>query len=78
MSDVKFLYERKGVVLHIVEKGLTNHELRSILVGFWLSLDEDDRIDHIKELQHYTEAGSVPPPVSINIARAVAEARRGS
>jgi len=31
-----FVYEREGVALHIATRNLTNHELRNILIGFWL------------------------------------------
>lgn len=73
--EAKFGYHRIGRSLHIVAKGISNHEMRAILVGFWLTLDEDDRIDYIAELQHYLESGSTPPEVSKQIAQVVNSAR---
>lgn len=75
MSDTKFLYERTNQEVHLSIKGLTNHELRALMVGLWLSLDLDDRVDHVKELQHYLGANSWPPPVSVHIADAIIEAK---
>lgn len=46
-------YERTGDQLHVRTKGMTNHELREVLVGFWAALAPSDRVDHILELQHY-------------------------
>lgn len=48
---------RNGTVLHVGLKGLSNHELREILVGLWATLDDNDRKDHIRELQHYERRG---------------------
>ena len=70
-----FVYEREGVALHIATRNLTNHELRNILIGFWLTLHEADRRDHIRELAAYLEPGSWPPPMSATIAQAVIDAR---
>jgi len=46
-------YERTESKLRIQTSGLTNHEIREVMVGLWASLDDDDRADHIAELQHY-------------------------
>lgn len=48
-------YEREDDLLRLTLKGLTNHELREVLVGLWTRLDEADRLDHILELHHYAE-----------------------
>jgi hypothetical protein len=73
-SEADFRYHRVGSVLHVVTKSITNHELRVILVGWWLTLDEDDRRDHIAELQHYLEPGGIPPGASVELAQAVIKA----
>jgi hypothetical protein len=70
-SEADFRYHRVGNVLHVVTKSITNHEMRTILIGFWLTLDEADRRDHIAELQHYLEPGSFPPPAAVEMAQAV-------
>jgi hypothetical protein len=74
-AQCSFVYDRDGVFLHIKTQGMTNHEMRAILIGFWLTLDEADRRDHVVELRHYLEPGSRPPEASETIARAVREAR---
>ncbi len=70
-AEADFRYHRVGNVLHVVTKSVNNHEMRTILIGFWLTLDEDDRRDHIAELQHYLEPGSSPPPASIEMAQSI-------
>jgi hypothetical protein len=70
-SEADFRYHRVGNVLHVVTKSITNHEMRAILIGFWLTLDEADRRDHIAELRHYLEPGSQPPPASVEMAQAI-------
>jgi hypothetical protein len=73
--ECEFRYRRAGGVARIQTRSLTNHELRSILIGMWLSLDEDDRRDHVAELSHYLEPGSRPPGVAVEIAASIARAR---
>ena len=74
--EAEFLYHRKGVGLRLKTRSLTNHELRTVLIGMWLSLDDADRRDHVAELRHYLyEPGSFPPPASLEIARSIREAR---
>jgi hypothetical protein len=51
------LYERRGDMLRYNTTGMTNHELRELMVGIWSRLSAADRADHIKELQHYQEDG---------------------
>lgn len=63
-------YERQGDVVSISLRGMTNCEMRDFIVGMWLRLDEDDRRDHLKALQHYLEPGSTPPYVSRMLAAA--------
>lgn len=75
--ECEFRYHRVGTMLRVTTKGLTNHELRAILVGFWLTLGEDDRRDHVAELGHYLDApGAYPPPASVEMARAIRSARK--
>src|SRR5262249_11891317 len=73
--EADFRYHRIGNVLHVVTKSVTNHEMRNILIGFWLTLDEADRRDHIKELQHYLEPGSRPPGAAVEMAQAIVAER---
>jgi len=74
-STASFVYDRDGVALHIVTKNLTNHELRNILIGFWLTLADDDKRDHIAEITAYLSPDETPPPMSQQIADAVRQAR---
>jgi len=69
--EADFRYHRVGNVLHVVTRSITNHEMRNILIGFWLTLKDDDRRDHIAELQHYLEPGSRPPGAAVQMARAI-------
>lgn len=73
--EASFAYERTGDLMHVKTHGLTNHELRNVLIGFWLTLSEDDRRDHIVELQHYLEPDSRPPGMSQQVADAIEKAR---
>lgn len=63
-AESQLVYERDGTHIHCRFDGLTNHEMRMILVGFWLTMDKDDRRDFVKELTHYLEPGSTPPLIS--------------
>lgn len=54
-----FTYHRDGETLRIQTRGMSTHEIREILVGCWAALPEDDKQDHIRELQHYSEESSV-------------------
>jgi hypothetical protein len=69
-----FLLERDGLQLHLVSRGMTNHELRNILIGLWLGLDQDDRADHVLELHAYA-TGRRPPGMSLQIAEAIRDTR---
>jgi len=69
-----FRVHREGVVVHLQTHNMTNHELRNILLGVWLSLDVDDRLDHIRELEHYLLPGSRPPDMAAALAAAWREA----
>lgn len=75
--EAEFLYHRVGTTLRVRTVGMTNHEMRTILVGFWLTLDEDDRRDFVAELSHYLDApGAYPPPASVEMAAAISAAAR--
>lgn len=45
--------ERHGERLHIVLTGMTNHELRSVMIGLWATLPAADQAEHLQELTHY-------------------------
>lgn len=51
-------YQREHLTLRITLRGLSNHEIREILIGLWARLDRGDQVDHIKELIHYQNANS--------------------
>lgn len=73
-TDCEIRYARQGDQVRLRLQGLTNHEIREVLVGLWSRLDEADRADHIAELVHYlTDAGSRLSPV----ARAIADGETG-
>lgn len=50
---------------------MTNHELRELMLGMWLSLDYDDQVDHIRALEHYLLPNSRPSRAALAIATAI-------
>jgi hypothetical protein len=52
-AEAEIAYRRQGDAVHLILRGLTNHEIREFLVGLWATLDEADRADHLRELDHY-------------------------
>jgi hypothetical protein len=76
--ECEFRYRRAGDVARIQTRSLTNHELRNILIGMWLSMDDDDRRDHVAELDHYLQPGSRPPGVAVEIAESIQREREKS
>ena len=72
------LYERMGDGrgLRVALRGLTNHELREVLVGLWATLDQADRVDHIGELAHYRDALAHPDRYPDRFLSPLAEAIR--
>jgi hypothetical protein len=63
-------YHRTGQLVELKVKGMSNHEIRTVLLGLWKRLDEDDQVDFIKELQHYRLPESELPA----LAQALTEA----
>lgn len=61
-------YRRLGAVVHFTQTGLTNHEVRAVIVGMAHRLEKDDRLDLIEELRHHEEPDSVLSEVSKAIA----------
>lgn len=55
MTATVIVYERAGDLVHLKLQNLTNHELREVLIGLWCRLDNADREDHIKALNHYSD-----------------------
>lgn len=49
----RFVYSRTANFLRVIVEGMSNHEIREVMVGLFHRLDDDDKIDHQKELQHY-------------------------
>ena len=67
--DTLLLYQRQGDHVRVKLDGMTNHELRTVLIGLWLRLDAEDAADFVKEIIHYADdPDSVLPP----LARAIA------
>lgn len=73
-----FEYDRVGNIASVKARGMTNHELRGLLVGLWLTLEREDQEDFILELQHYLDPGSSPSVQSRQIATAIIESRSES
>ena len=71
----RFLLDYDDGVVRVKWEDFDNHRLRNMLIGLWLSLDADDRADHIAELLHYLEPGSRPPGESLLIGNALLDAR---
>lgn len=46
-------YQGMDPLVRLKIKGVSNHELRCVLLGLWRRLDADDRADFIQELTHY-------------------------
>lgn len=72
------LYERPADAraVRMTLRGLTNHELREVLVGLWATLDDDDRADHVDELTHYRDALADPDRYPDRFLSPLAEAIR--
>jgi len=67
-------YHRMGDLIELKIKGMTNHEIRTVILGLWLRLDRADRVDFIGELQHYLTPGSTLPELARIIGEAKVEA----
>ena len=67
--QVELRYRRLGRVVHFETKAMTTEELRTLIVGLWLILDDDIREDMIDELEHYSQDDPhrYPPPVAVAI-----------
>jgi hypothetical protein len=67
MSELRYTWD--GQLMHLKLKGLTNHELRCIILGLWARLDRSDRVDHLSEMLHYLERPfEEMPPLSQAVA----------
>jgi hypothetical protein len=79
--DHFFRYERRGKLLRVTLRGMTNHEIRELLVGLWARLDADDRDDHLRELNHYApmlrNPGTYPERHLSPIAEAIRQGEEG-
>lgn len=75
MKHARLHYTRDGARVRLQCEGLTNHEIREVLIGVWSRLDADDQADHIRELQHYLgdESAFLSP-----LARAIADGGKES
>jgi len=73
---IELHYTRHGELSDVVRlrvKGMTNHELRTLILGLWVVLDAHDRADMISELQHY----AIDPSGLPALARAIRDAIDG-
>jgi hypothetical protein len=69
--EILLRYERKGEIVRLSLKNMTNHEIREILIGLWCRLDLADRIDHINGLVHYsTDEDAWLGPVAVALKNA--------
>jgi hypothetical protein len=66
----RILYEFDGETLRLQMRGLSNHEVRTVMLGFWARLSEEDRTDFIRELYHYQQLGGGLPALAQMIADA--------
>lgn len=67
-TESEIHYRRLGHIVHYTQRGLTNHEVRAVIVGMAHRLDDGDRLDLIDELRHHEEPGSFLSEVSAAIA----------
>lgn len=68
----EMIYTRENAKLRLRLQGMTSREIRCLILGLWLRLDDDDKHDHIKELTHYLTDDDAPP-----ISKAIAQAGTG-
>lgn len=54
-------YARAGGKVRFTVKGMTNHELREVMVGLFLMLDVADREDQLAALDHYAHDPKAKP-----------------
>jgi hypothetical protein len=72
-KDALLFYHRQGDTLRFKTEGMTNHELRELMVGIWAGLEKEDRGDHILELMSYqTDPDGFLSQVASSISRGVA------
>jgi len=66
---IELYYGRAGRAVRFRMKAVTTDEIRAVIVGLWLILDERARDDMIDELEHYAQDDPhhVPPPASLAI-----------
>lgn len=62
---IEVYYGREGEAVRFRMLGISNHELRDVIVGLWLILEEPDRADMIVELEHYRQGHNRPSPPAI-------------
>jgi hypothetical protein len=72
----QFVYEREKGLVRSKTKGLTNYEVRAIIVGLWSSLERDDQEDTIKELTAYLDPKETTSSLSQLIRDTVGDIRR--
>jgi hypothetical protein len=74
-KDSLLVYQRWSSVMHFIVSGMTNHEIREVLIGVWSRLERDDQLDHIQELQAYYDN---PPGTYLSpIAQAIKDGEKG-
>jgi hypothetical protein len=60
----QLVYERERDLLRFRTRNMTNHEIRALMVGLMLRLNEVDRRDVIDELTAYCDPKETPSDVS--------------
>lgn len=73
----QFVYERSGDLLRFRSRGLTNHEVRAIMIGLWSLLDQADKEDVILELTAYLDPKETPSAISRTIRDALSKEDMG-
>ena len=72
-GEAEVHYSREESAVHFRIKAIKAHELRDVMTGLWLLLDDENRVDAIRELTHYLHAPVSELPV---ISRAISEGYR--
>ena len=70
---VIFEYDELVGLMHVVLDVNSYHQLREVLIGFWLSLPEIEREILIMELESYKSSTLFRPRLSTKIAMALTE-----
>lgn len=69
MPEILYQFDPLTGRLRLRLRGLTNHEIRCVMLGLWRRLEREDQEDFISEMQWYLDRpDSELPPVSQVVA----------